>query len=514
MADATNPMQGLPSIQDLIGNLVGQIEPNMRATSNEMGALQDYIKTQQRDQLNIPALQFAAGLLKPTKTGSFAESVGQGGEGALEALQKQRSVDLDRHTKIVELQQAKGQLLAQQTQMLLPYAQMMQAQSILGGGTGAGAGPGTAPGPGGAEGAGAVPGAASAEAGAAKAARYQQQIKQLMIWNKPLAEVLQKQMETDPDIKAYTAGLSKGAEKAAEAPYEFVEVTNPDGSKSKVPLSQVARPGGARPAPQLAPAPSAAGPSGGGATIPAASPGGPGLQVAPSASANTALEIAGMEAKKVPDAIMSLEQQDQRMEAINKVMQTFESGAGAEIKADAVAAARAIGLKVPDMDTANPTALQEFRKNSIGEVFDKLKEFGGQVKVAEITGLGKVVTDPELQPGANAAISAQVRGVIDWRKAMLTDYTKAYESGQITKPGTWYSEWTQAHPLGEYVANRLAATPVAGVPAAKVPVGGLGIAPIDVPSFGLKKGDKFIRLGTDKFLPLAAYPDYLRESGK
>lgn len=104
---------------------------NMQDTQNQMGAMQDYIRSQQKDQLNIPALQFAAGLLKPTKTGSFAESVGEAGEGALGALQKQRSIDLDRQAKIIELQQGKSSLLNQQIQMLMPMYQMGYGRSLI-----------------------------------------------------------------------------------------------------------------------------------------------------------------------------------------------------------------------------------------------------------------------------------------------------------------------------------------------------------------------------------------------
>lgn len=554
MADFSSPTAGLPDVQDLLGNLIGQIQPNMKATQDQMGAMQEYIKTQQRDQLNIPALQFAAGLLKPTRTGSFGESLGNAGEGALGALQKQREIDLDRQSKILELTQAKGALLAQQTQMLMPFAQMQmvgKAFDGLGGGgvptaPGGAADPsaGPVPIPGGPPGSGAappVPGGAGASI-PDPLARYRGLFQMAAITKNPqLASAASEMLKNDPAAQAALkgatvraehaaalpfvgaeAGAKTGAEKAAAAPYEFLEVTNPDGSKSKVPISSVATPG-ARPGvpsgmaampgipattgPAAAPAGAAAAAGAAGGVAPAA-----GLTVAPSAAAATGLEMASAEAKKIPDAVISLEQQDQRMAAIDEVMQRYQTGAFSEPKADALAALRAVGINVKDTDTASPGAFQEFRKNSIGQVFEKLKEFSGGVRVAEIEGLGKIVTDPNLQPEANAAISAQVRGVIDWRKSMLNDYAKEYEGGKINAPAGWYTKWIESHPLGNFIGERLAKTPVMGVAPDKVPVGGLGVADRDVGD-ALAKGDKYIRVSKDRFVPISQYGDYLRAQG-
>lgn len=510
MADfSQGSTQGLPDIQSLLGSVVSQIQPSMQETSNQMGALQDYIRGQQKDQMNIPALQFAAGLLKPTRTGSFGESVGEAGSGALESLQKQRSIDLDRQSKILELQQAKGSLLAQQAQMLLPFAKMQQTQSILGGDTG------NPPAMGGA------PTAAPANsAGSAKFASYQNKINALAVWNPEAAAILQKQMEQDPDVASYRAGQVKGAEKGAEAPYDFVDIKMPDGSMAKVPMSAIVHPGGA--ARQVAAAPGAAP----GVAPPAISPpvvaaGGTGLppgaiSTAPNMAQETGIKMAATEAEKVPEALESLEQQDQRMQSIGDVMQKYQTGAFSEPKADALAALRAAGFNVKDTDTANPAALQEFRKNSVGQIFDKVKEFGGQVKVAEITGLGKVVTDPDLQPEANQAIAAQIRGVIDWRKQMLGDYAKDYHGNKVSDPATWKDDWIKAHPLGQFVGNRLAQTPVMGVTPENVPNGALGVADKDYAdskgNITVRKGDKFMRMDNHA-VPLSRLDEYYAMKG-
>lgn len=48
--------------------------------------------------LNLPMLQFAAGLMSPTRTGSFGESIGTGMNMGLNALANQRKQDLDYQT--------------------------------------------------------------------------------------------------------------------------------------------------------------------------------------------------------------------------------------------------------------------------------------------------------------------------------------------------------------------------------------------------------------------------------
>lgn len=96
-----------------------------------MGAFQDQIRNTQANQANMPALAFAAGLLRPTHTGSFAESVGNAGEGALGALAQQRQIDFERQSKILELQAAKQQLLGNQLQTLLPYGQMQMGDQAF-----------------------------------------------------------------------------------------------------------------------------------------------------------------------------------------------------------------------------------------------------------------------------------------------------------------------------------------------------------------------------------------------
>lgn len=56
------------------------------------------LKNPNEGGMNIPALQFAAGMLSPTRTGSFGESMGYGIGGGAQALANQRKQDMEYNT--------------------------------------------------------------------------------------------------------------------------------------------------------------------------------------------------------------------------------------------------------------------------------------------------------------------------------------------------------------------------------------------------------------------------------
>lgn len=84
-------------------------------------ALLDFLNSQ-RGTGPSPLLQLATGLLRPTRAGSFGESLGAGVEGYTGALQQQRQSDLNRAMQIQQLQLATANLgmqAAQQRMALL-----------------------------------------------------------------------------------------------------------------------------------------------------------------------------------------------------------------------------------------------------------------------------------------------------------------------------------------------------------------------------------------------------------
>jgi hypothetical protein len=97
------------------------VQQNLEQGRAANAALLDTLNAQ-RGGGPSPLLQFASGLLRPTRAGSFAESLGAGIEGYSGALQQQRQSDMDRAMRIQQLQAATANLgmqAAQQRMALL-----------------------------------------------------------------------------------------------------------------------------------------------------------------------------------------------------------------------------------------------------------------------------------------------------------------------------------------------------------------------------------------------------------
>jgi hypothetical protein len=91
------------------------IQQNLEQGRAANSALLEFLNSQ-RGTGPSPMLQLASGLLRPTRAGSFAESLGTGAESYAGALQQQRQGELDRAMRIQQLQQATANLNMQATQ--------------------------------------------------------------------------------------------------------------------------------------------------------------------------------------------------------------------------------------------------------------------------------------------------------------------------------------------------------------------------------------------------------------
>lgn len=496
-------------VQPMISAAMAEYPKSIVATRSRIGDLENYIQSSQANQMNIPALQFAAGLLAPTRTGSFGESVGTAAQGALGALSKQREIDLDRQSKLLQLEEAKQNLIGQQVQTLMPFYRMQMASSVFGGDG--------------------MPGMPSMGAEAAPEGETDPTLpyramykKALMSGEKDAIPGITALMNNDPKVQAYLKRQTTTAEEDVKAEHNLVEVTGPDGGKYKVPASTLLPPKAGRTAGGGASstgATAAAGGGAGGATVHAA-------QTELPVSAKTSLESAAELAKGATKQQSALAEEKQNLEALSHVYETYEPGAFAEPKAELVAALRGAGLNIDDSATANPEKFQQATKYAVQQMFKKAQELtaegGGQIKVAELTGLQKTQANPDLQPGAVKSITAQALGVNAWKTDMVNDYAKAYEKGEITKPATWREQWLKDHPLGTYVEKSLQSLPVMGVSPEKVPVNGLGVAPKggmkdSKGNVTIKEGDKYIKLdngGKVNYVPLDRLNEYYQYIGQ
>ena len=142
----------------------------------------------------------------------------------------------------------------------------------------------------------------------------------------------------------------------------------------------------------------------------------------------------------------------QRINDLQAIQQKFQTGDLAGAKADAIAFGRAIGVPVSDNVTSSPQLFQQFGKDAVGNVFSDLKAAGGRPMVAEIDGLMKANANAEMSPGANAAILAQGKGIINYQDQHYKDYLGWKDQNpNATDPGQFDTSWATAHPLGSFV---------------------------------------------------------------
>lgn len=147
-----------------------------------------------------------------------------------------------------------------------------------------------------------------------------------------------------------------------------------------------------------------------------------------------------------------------------KINKEFESGRFAEEKANIVASLRAVGINVPSTATANPEKFQEFIKNRINNVFDEVKAIGGQVRVAEITGLEAGQSGPMMESIANRAILGYNKGVLEWENKKFEDAVKAAKNvgiNQFNRP-EWVLNWSKENDLNKYINDAKKSTATLG----------------------------------------------------
>jgi hypothetical protein len=318
-------------------------------------------------------------------------------------------------------------------------------------------------------------------------------------------DVLKTAAQYDPSLQARLEGAKTGASEGVRSHYTMVDAFDPaTNTTKKVPLSSIVGGGGGG---GFGAATGTQSGGGGGSTTTQPS-GGVGVQTEPTPVQKTQAAIAAKYAETVPNANVGMAQQEQRLGILEDTLGKLQTGAWAEDKGDVIAGLRSIGLDVPNMDTANPAAVQIMVKNSLKDVFDQIKAIGGRPLVTEITGLSKATQNPDLQPEANKEIIAQAHGLIDWQKQYNNDFSNQYAAGPMDL-AKFSQQWTADHPLSGYVQNRLKSFGVKGVDFPDVPIGGVGVADKDQfdrkGNVVLRAGDKYMKDSAKHFIPLNSY---------
>jgi hypothetical protein len=141
-----------------------------------------------------------------------------------------------------------------------------------------------------------------------------------------------------------------------------------------------------------------------------------------------------------------------RVTSLSDLIEKYETGAFAGDKAALVAAARSAGFEINPSAASDPTLFQQFTKDALKNVFADAKALGGRILVAEIEGLARSNAEGGLQPGANAYILGQTKGLLDYEDEYFRDYTKWREQNPTSAyPERFDVDWVKSHPIKEYM---------------------------------------------------------------
>ena len=227
--------------------------------------------------------------------------------------------------------------------------------------------------------------------------------------------------------------------KRIDAGYEFIEITDANGQTRRI-TNEMAREALGYPRSGGTSAPAAPGRPSGPMVTGGAAPGGAGQttgatpppQAAASAPAGLPSGDAPVAAAQTApvaeygvglrNAFTANQKIAPRLERMYDILRDLESGSFAEKKAEIVAGLRSLGLRVPDTATANPEAVQKLLKETITSVFEQIKGVTSRPALQEFIMLQQANANPELQPGANAAIIKQALGLLDYENAIYRDW--------------------------------------------------------------------------------------------
>ncbi len=147
----------------------------------------------------------------------------------------------------------------------------------------------------------------------------------------------------------------------------------------------------------------------------------------------------------------------QQLDEIRKIMETYETGSFNDVKAEAQALGRALGIPIDNRATMNAEAYQTFMKNALQNVFANVKDMGGKPLVSEIQGFTKSTANPDLQPGANRKVLAELYGKLDHQDKMYGDIVNTLDKAPGANKATLMQNWlaNKENNIGKFQEERL-----------------------------------------------------------
>jgi hypothetical protein len=151
------------------------------------------------------------------------------------------------------------------------------------------------------------------------------------------------------------------------------------------------------------------------------------------------------------------QQSRMQVNAIRDILENFEPGTFAEQKAHFAGVLRSLGFAPDKIESAtvNAPAFQEFTKDMMRGVFSDVAKIGGQLRVAELTGLEKASANPSLQPEANQKILSQALGVLNADDQRFKDEQEARKKlGWNFDRSSFQNQWHEKNKdIGKFVSE-------------------------------------------------------------
>ena len=142
----------------------------------------------------------------------------------------------------------------------------------------------------------------------------------------------------------------------------------------------------------------------------------------------------------------------QRLDALSGLLENFQTGTNSTTFNEAVGDLRSLGIPVPNSATLNPGAMQEFTKNAYANVLSTMREQGNKQYQSEVAAAISSNPNPDLQPEANAAMIAQMKGIKSYYDENFRDYSGWYHGNKgAADDADFQTSWADKHPLGAYV---------------------------------------------------------------
>ena len=127
---------------------------------------------------------------------------------------------------------------------------------------------------------------------------------------------------------------------------------------------------------------------------------------------------------------------------IKNLLQTYESGSGADVMSEAQGLARAMNIPFTATDASDPQKFQEFVKNAYGIMLSQAGMNANETDA--LRGMvNKTFANPTMQPGANRKILAETEAGMDLAQKRFEDLGKDVQSAPHLPQSRWLAKWQQ-----------------------------------------------------------------------